>query len=248
MTSDIGHTWIIGVTHRCPHNHAGLPASLRCAMLRPCRRAGARAMAVGAQAADAERCRRPQAIGQLHRAGLGGLVAERGLCCQAQRCSLPADVQVHHASNRSRTAPTHNLHPHLAAFYLGVSISSYPLVSSLTPVSSSHSRLPYPRAFSLTKRASKRVSTRVDVDTQRGPARTVGLVLNGPSCRSVDGGHGVCSPRPARGEDTRRAPRALEMGQSSGKDQSRDVSVSDFGKEKNLFGLAWEAGDFCMPL
>ena len=133
MTSDIGHTWIIGVTRLRLHHHAGLSASRRCAMLRPCRQAGARAMARGAQAADAERRRRTQAIGPLHRAGLGGPVAERGLCFQAQRCSLPANVQVHHASKSLPHHPHHNPNPHLAAFYLSMSISSYPLVSSLNP-------------------------------------------------------------------------------------------------------------------
>jgi len=51
------------------------------------------------------------------------------------------------------TAPTHNPNQHLAAFHLVVSISAYSRLLT-NAVSSSHSRLPYPRVFSLTTRLS----------------------------------------------------------------------------------------------
>ena len=61
----------------------------------------------------------------------------------------------------------------------------------------------------------------------------MGLVLNGPSSSSGRLTAVTVSVQPVLGRIEGRE--GMERGQITGKDQSRDVNVSDFGKDETLF-------------
>ena len=132
-----------------------------------------------------------------------------------------------------------NILPHFTSSCL----FRHTLVSSLTP-----SRLLTHACHTLASFRSQHVYLNVylNVGTQRGPARTVGLVLNGPSSSSGRLTAVTVSVEPVLGRIEGRE--AMERGQITGKDQSRDVNVSDFGIDETLFVFGLGSSGHLHPL